>query len=265
MGAAWSAFRKFGHSDTRYYSRHWDDPPGQLKPNSEIFCIDFSFSRAELEQLVADGHKVLVLDHHLSMQRKIADLPYVHFDLTKSGAMLSWEYFNPDYPTPKLIRAIEAGDLWEWDRYPGSKAIKAYMGRFEWNFDSWSAFAARLEDPAEEATIVHEGGILVEQQERVAKSQAKRAGEVMIGGHRVRCINATGFVSEIGNAILEAHPDIPFAATFFVDSKDHFIYSLRGRKGGIDVGELAEKHYGGGGHPMAAGFRVPALLPSIAS
>jgi len=112
MGAAWAAYQKFGKDDTRYYPKQWDDPPGYVKPRSEIFCVDFSFRRNELLKLVEDGHSVTVIDHHETMRDQIADLPFAIFDMTKSGAMLSWEHFHGVTPPPKLIRSVDAGDLW---------------------------------------------------------------------------------------------------------------------------------------------------------
>lgn len=252
-GAAWAAWRKYGDT-ARYYAKNHGDDVGHVDANSEIYIVDYTFRRDVLLKLVADGHKVTVLDHHKSAMEDLADLPFATFDMTKSGARMSWEYFHPDKPVPKLILAVEDGDLWKW-QYPDSKAIRALLGTFEWSWEAWSKFSDELDaDPS----LVKSGEILIKYQNRFAKSQAKRAALISVAGYNVRCTNATSMISEIGNLMLELFPDSPFSASFFVTDKGEYSYSLRSR-GDFDVSEVARK-YGGGGHASASGFRSDRLL-----
>jgi nanoRNase/pAp phosphatase (c-di-AMP/oligoRNAs hydrolase) len=51
-----------------------------------------------------------------------------------------------------------------------------------------------------------------------------------------------------------SNEDVPFVAVYY-DEHGKRVYSLRSRKGGVDVGKICES-MGGGGHPSAAGFKV---------
>jgi nanoRNase/pAp phosphatase (c-di-AMP/oligoRNAs hydrolase) len=59
-------------------------------------------------------------------------------------------------------------------------------------------------------------------------------------------------ISEVVGALSEGEP---FAIGWFERDGDAIV-SLRSRYGGVDVSTIA-KAYGGGGHAMAAGFRMP--------
>lgn len=252
-GAAWAAWSKFG-DQAKYYFKHYGDPVGDLAPNSEIYIVDFSFPKEVLLDLVAQGHKVQVLDHHKSAQADLADLPFALFDMNKSGCRLAWEFFHPGKDVPKLLLAVEDRDLWRF-KYPDTKAISAYLGTIPWTFEEWSKLAAQLElDPER---VVAMGDAVHRYQERTAEDAAAKADTLTIAGFRVKGKNQTHLISEVGNKILEKFSDTPFSATYFLDNNFQFIFSLRSR-GNVDVSEIAKK-FGGGGHASAAGFKVPSI------
>src|SRR5262249_291756 len=63
------------------------------------------------------------------------------------------------------------------------------------------------------------------------------------------------FASDVGNALLRAHPSPPFVAVV-VHASDTRSYSRQPEETREDVSEVARK-FGGGGHRNAASFRVP--------
>lgn len=253
FGAAWAAWRKFG-DNAKYYSKHYGDEVGYLAPKSEVYILDFSFRREVLQDLVAAGHKVKVIDHHKTAEEDLRGLPYAHFDMTKSGARLAWEFFHPGIDIPKLILAVEDGDLWKWE-YDYTKAVRALLGTVEWTFETWSEFAQQLEgDPG----FVKAGEVLLRYQERFVRGQVEKCYPVTICGHKVYCLNATTLISEIGNYMLARYPEAPFSSSFFVNETGEYVYSLRSR-GDFDVSAIA-KGFGGGGHKAAAGFKTDAIF-----
>lgn len=71
-----------------------------LNAKDVVYILDFSYSREVLEQIAAKAGRLVVLDHHKSAQKELADLPYAFFDQSKSGALLAWEHFFPGERPP---------------------------------------------------------------------------------------------------------------------------------------------------------------------
>lgn len=251
LAAAWSAEQVFGDGAT-YIPMHWNDPTPYFEPGSEIYIVDFSLSRDELLRLHGEGQKLQVLDHHITMQNQLADLPFAHFDMNKSGARLSWEYFHPNTPPPLLILAVEDKDLWQW-KLPETRAVCALIDSERMSFESFSALHKLLEGPEREKTLF-KGETLSDYQLKMAKAGAKQAFITNIGGYQVRCVNAVNVISDTCDQIIKRYSEIPFAAAFFYKDKQSIVFSLRSR-GTFDVEKIALK-YGGGGHKNAAGFTV---------
>lgn len=67
FGAAWVAWQKFNTSAIYLPLNHYDPIP-EFSDNSEIYILDFCFSKDVLVDL-AKSHKVVVLDHHQSAHK----------------------------------------------------------------------------------------------------------------------------------------------------------------------------------------------------
>jgi hypothetical protein len=82
----------------------------------------------------------------------------------------------------------------------------------------------------------------------------KEAYPVVFEGVKGWAVNAPHFfTSRIGERIYSEKGGI---AIIYFDLHDRIGVSLRAKAGGkLDVAKMAEK-YGGGGHPLAAGFRL---------
>jgi uncharacterized protein len=79
---------------------------------------------------------------------------------------------------------------------------------------------------------------------------------VRYNDHKVIVANAPYMLaSDMGHKMLELYPEADFAAVYYIRHDLTSTYSLRGRKGGVNVAQIAEQ-FGGGGHPSAAGMRV---------
>jgi len=72
-----------------------------------------------------------------------------------------------------------------------------------------------------------------------------------IKGYNIGIVFAERYISELGNRLMELHPELDFVA---IVNPDRTI-SYRTNKSNIDLGEFA-KMYGGGGHPQAAGSPI---------
>lgn len=233
----------------------------------DVYILDFSFPRVELEEMYSKANFLIVLDHHESAENDLEGLDYCRFAQGISSAHLAWQYFDerlaevesPDMwrPKPWLVDYTEDRDLWKWE-LPSSREVNEALRFFKRSFEVWDHLA---ENRWESYADMGKHFLEKKEAEVEAATQDNRIGWSKIGGHVVPCVNTTIHVSEIVGTLAKGYP---FAAGFFILPTGEVVYSLRSTKGGgLDVSKIAEG-YGGGGHRNAAGFRLDAHLPIIA-
>lgn len=262
-GAAACAVVLLVHPAAKTYPVQYGQPVPELPADADVFIVDFSYKRAELEQLNASVQSLFVIDHHASAERELEGLDYCLFDGSESGATLAWKYFFPSEHTPKLLQYIKDRDLWQWD-LDHSREFSA-----GWKMDSiWNkpgVIAAYLDDAILEENVVDfaikNGTPVLLYQATCIASDIKKARFAVIAGHTVPVLNCThtNIISEVGGELAK---DQPFAATYF-DTEDKRIYRRRSAQDepqALDVSIVAQQ-YGGGGHKHAAGFFVPLSNP----
>lgn len=264
FGAAWVANKTLAARNPIYLPVNYgQEPPAEAFSGRGLYILDFSYPAEVMERLCSLARFLVCLDHHKSAKAVLEPLAkfhavhdshvQIHFDLTKSGARLTWEHFNSKAinEAPSLVAYVEDRDLWKW-ALPDSKAVNAYIRSWPMDFFTWDRLDADLRDEQRFAQSVAQGEAILRYQAQVLNTHVKNAIEVTVGGHKVLCVNATTLISEIGEALAK---DRPFGATWFQDKLGRRIYSLRSRQGGVDVSEVA-RQYGGGGHIRAAGFEL---------
>jgi len=257
FGAAWAVWRAWG-DDARYIARgHEDRLNGRNFEDATVVFVDIAPSNEELVDLSAHASQIVVLDHHVSAQSRIendpstvnhlvADGHIIHFDMSCSGAVLAWQYFHPNEPTPDLLRYVQDQDLWTW-ALPDSREVNAAIASYERSFDAWSQLAARgARDLAREGEpIVRSNRVEVE---RILRTAAPLA----LGTRRVESVNASANRSSIGHELAQrkAYGE-PWGCVYRVEGDRVYatLYSI----GDFDVSAIAVDH-GGGGHKNAAGF-----------
>jgi len=238
--------REFSNEPQEWLAAHHDDLPPNVA-GKNVYIVDFAYKRDVLLKLKQQAKTLQVIDHHVTAKNDLDGLDFCVFDMNKSGAYLSWQFFNPNLPVPKLIEYIQDRDLWRW-QLPNSKAFSAGLELHQMEFDLWLPL---LNDGAVKAIIEQGKVVLAYQQIEIEKALKKGFELVDIAGYQVPCLNTTVLISDIGDRLCKGYP---FAAMYF-ESKDKRVYSLRSDEQGIDVSKVAEK-FGGGGHPRAAGFIV---------
>jgi hypothetical protein len=204
------------------------------------------------------------------------------FDLDKSGARLAWEYFHPAQPVPLILRHIEDMDLWRF-ALPGTRAICRALRLLDFDFTVWDELirAAPTPDSPRYKALLAEGESIERffriEVERLAQGRlvmpARLRGEPLDPLQALRhglptvvdearawraidglAINASAlFASELGDRLAERCGT--FGLIWQMGADGQVKASLRAR-GNVNVAEIAANH-GGGGHPNAAGFRMP--------
>lgn len=206
----------------------------------------------------------------------------VFFDMEKSGAHLAWEHFQHETSPPLALRHIEDLDLWRF-RIEGTRAFCTALRLKPFDFVIWHELITGIEKADSDCytLLLAEGNaiqrFLAVEIQRLADSglvapvsirgdpidplQALRHGtptliEGDLAWRRIDglSINASAlFASELGNVL--AIRSGTFGLIWQVGADGLVKASLRA-SGNFDVARLAAT-FGGGGHPNAAGFRMP--------
>ena len=287
--AAWAAWKFFG-DDAEYYAGIYQADPPDVK-NRDVVLLDFCYKPETMRQMQLSARSILVLDHHKSASEDLPDLSltneehltvirmdsdrwtaprtwnyvqgcviqdqwegirkaiiYAYFDMERSGAGIAWDFFHPGVARPALVNHVEDRDLWRF-AIPGTREIQATVFSYEYSFTLWDRLAAM--DPAE----LRKEGEAIERKHHKDVAELVRVCQrrMTIAGHDVPVASLPyTLVSDAGHLMAQGES---FAACYW-DLPDGRQFGLRSVDGGTDVSQIA-RHYGGGGHANAAGFKVP--------
>ena len=233
-------------SDQEFFPAHYGDTPPDVE-GKEVMIVDFSYDRQTLVDMNESAAKLTVIDHHKTAEEALKGLDFCHFDMSQSGAMLTYKHLFPESIAPLLFDYIQDRDLWQW-KLPMSKEVSAALQAIPMRFEDWSPY---LVDNNIEILKMQGETILRYQRRIVDKVASGSLPMINFLGHDVPCVNTTTLISEIGNELSKSHP---FAVMYF-DVEGKRVYSLRSQEYGEDVSAIAKK-FGGGGHACAAGFSV---------
>jgi len=263
---------------TEFIPVNYGKPPPDIEDGSRVFILDFSYPRAVLEELNTRCPQLLVLDHHATAKDELDGLLYCRFDMTRSGAVMAWQYFHPCEPVPMFFQYLQDRDLWQW-KLEGSREVSAAIGSYGLDWRTWFESSMHLWDPK---ILMEEGrtclrlknqqvdimahnarGALINTEHRDIwirdfNSEHPEWGEIRPGRFYGPVANATVFFSEVGERLMELHPTAPFSAYYFDRSDGRRQWGLRARKD-FDAARLIAKPMGGGGHPQACGFTQGGL------
>lgn len=289
---------------------------GDYFVDDHLIYLDFTPPKDQLDTLVNDVSnfdgtvKLTIIDHHekaaplhgytfndgtrLWEQTQPPTFESV-FNLSKSGAGLTWSYFYPDAAQPYGITLIEHRDLGHAFQQPDhphtSDALNLHAFLFRYTprtFDAWEHviygnadrlqvhechFGARLR--ASDGWIIDAAvdrchWLDFSQSPGLQVSLCPPLIVPLPALSRIPAVNGldAGMISDACQALLRAHPSAPFSASWFVNHRTgQIVYSLRSREPGhpdghVNVSTIAAAcSQGGGGHPCAAGFQTLTPIP----
>lgn len=235
---------------------------GTLRKHDAVYILDFSYKRSILESVAAMGCFLQVLDHHKSAKEELEGLPYAHFDMTKSGALLAWEYFFPNGDVPMACVLVNDRDLW-LKQYKQSRAFEAYLrlSRVGSDWNHWQRLVYNTGGAFDRAIAEGEAAVKCEDAliSKVFKSNR----------HKVGIDTGLNFMQELKYVIYNCpgvlhsevaekyytELDVDFTIGWRLIEDNKMLFSLRSPKR-YDVSDFA-RAYGGGGHAAAAGFTMP--------
>jgi oligoribonuclease NrnB/cAMP/cGMP phosphodiesterase (DHH superfamily) len=218
-----------------------------------IFILDCALG---VDELLADGHSVVVLDHHETVRdemqkRTEADsrITYV-FDNEKSGASLAWSYFFPEEPIPQIVHYVEDVDLWQWKFGDAARHTMSYLSMFR---NDPTRMLEAITTDAE--VIVEKGRTLSEYADREIEEQVSiLPNEMRVDTHFVPAYNITVYTSAAGNILSEQQGSV--VALYTIKGSNVRI-SFRSKEGQNPTARMIAEKLGGGGHDHASGANVP--------
>lgn len=235
----------------------YGEPPPEDVEGRDVVMVDISWSRPEMEEMAEKAIRLRAFDHHATGEAELAGLSYCEFDMKRSAAAMAWDAFFPGQHRPWVVDYVQDRDLWRW-RLPSSKAVNAYIQTRPFTLAAWDALAEKSLVEVRDLGVA----ILDYLDEYIRETRYLEEHQITFDGRTVPCVNAPKKgISELLEAMALDAPS-RVALGWFKTRAGDYEYSLRSR-GEVDVSKVAER-YGGGGHPRAAGFRLPYLLPAIA-
>lgn len=237
-----------------------EEPPYEFARDKDVYILDFSYSPEKLDAILETAHRVVLIDHHItaisSIKEYFANYSVIKewvLDVSKSGAMLTWEYFYPGIEPPLLVKYVQDRDLWKYELeksretnefircFPLTLASLDYLARTNYNIGNLNIFEA--------AGIGH---MILKSKEIQIDATVNKAQKINFLNYLVPCVNCTAYHSEVGH---ELAVDAPFVITWEI-SNNKLVLSFRSSESGEDVSIIA-KQIGGGGHQHASGASFP--------
>lgn len=243
---------------------------------NDLYFLDFSTDRKTLIDLASKFNKVVIIDHHKTAEAELKNIDTekdnieLYFNMSKSGAMLSYEYFTvftgiepqkdlfgdivPETDilniSRRVIEYIQDRDIWEW-KLPYSKEVSEYL-KFAVKPNDINSFKNMIQNfNIDNARNI--GETLNQARDKAVESKVKNYREINIVGINLVCVNLTENISEVGNELckLTGKP----AMMYFIKEDLQVILSFRSLDELPDVSFLA-KYFGGGGHRNACGASI---------
>jgi len=278
FGAAFAAWLKLG-DEAEYLPMQYNsiNPAdlADLTDDREVYILDFSLPRVQMESVFRLAKRVVWLDHHktafemwcskapdlfFTIHKEADDQKHIVLDDCKSGALLAWEYFHPDTEVPMLIKHIDDRDRWQF-KLDGSKELHAALASYRpWSFKRWNQL---YEDEAwTYGMLKAEGAAILRAQDQTVQQIVGHARKSYIehphGGDNDwvfvtgLAVNSPVHQSEVGHEL--ANQSGTFGLAWYLAEDNTVRCSFRSN-GDYDVSAIA-RVFGGGGHRNAAGCEV---------
>lgn len=245
-----------------------------------VFVLDFCFESKTMETIALLVDKLVIIDHHETARSTLDSFINgdVVFDLNKSGALLTWEYFYGRDETyteiPYVIRVMDAIDRWQFivdengDIQPKDNTLHGlvdfYMGLMtnEMTLDNVRrilGYSSMTSQVSTVTTVLNTGNEINHFMKSILNSALQNSYYITFGDKKVLChekIPSNGsVVSNLLGSKLGRHSESKIAGIYSIDRiKQEVFWSLRSVDD-VNVLDIAHQ-YGGGGHPSAAGFKM---------
>lgn len=230
----------------------------------DVFVLDFAFDPELSDKIKSESGFFLTLDHHKTNEEMLKGKKYAHFDMNSSGAKMAFEYFFPEKEVPLAVTLADNRDLW-LKTHGGEDAFHEYFlhARSVTYSGDHREFLNHLcelmFDGNATLEAIEKGNPFIDKRDSIIRSMTrpKVLSYTTIGGHPAVLFNAPVDQSDACEYLYHQDEFKHLIVGAYSFGPRGAIFSLRCHESlGLDLAELASSHYGGGGHPRAAGFRT---------
>lgn len=239
-----------------------------FREDDTVYLLDWSVPRSVTEKLMRMTKELIIIDHHKTAIEGIMGLSSRFLlDSSKSGAMLTWEYFFPDESAPTLIDYVMDRDIWKKE-LPYTEEMHLALGMFRQSFHAFD-FLGSLDANDYIDLLLPIGTKLMEERRQQIYAECHKAilGKLPVAREIKSWVVGIipdcnpSLVSDALNELCLVNENIHFAASYRAREEGGYKVELRSTRENVDVSAIA-KQYGGGGHYHAAGF-ICDKLPFI--
>lgn len=259
FGSALAAWMKFKDTAEYYPATHNSYPPDVTGKN--VYICDFSYSYSVLLKMINIAESLIVIDHHKTAEKELENINSKHkiFDMTHSGAVLTWKYFFPKLKVPLLLEYIEDRDLWN-NKLENTKECFFALCDLPKDFEIWKKYLDDDKIPelfSQGSVIFNHNQLLIRQ---IANSSYLIQQELDGKNYNIAYLNSNILKSDLGNyLVVNKYLESDFSAIYHYEGdNDKTVFSLRSTNEKTDVSNIA-KLFGGGGHRCASGCSIPGI------
>lgn len=186
-----------------YKKSNLEEIQQNIDKNTIVYIVDFALREGHTEKIISKARKVINIDHHIGEQEQLETLKNTHdnfdyvFDNNRSGASLTWIYFNGDKNIPEIIKIVEDFDIWKFEFGDRTKYIASYFYTMQDPKVIKSYFINGIEE------LIEKGKITNHYSEALQKSFLEKIEPVYlkINTDIVPAFNVSFFKSEIGDKL----------------------------------------------------------------
>lgn len=297
FASALAAYRYFGKDGCEFKSMNYgkerdafmhEEAHEELVRNRDVYILDFSFMYNQILRIADKALQVVLLDHHATAREELGkslDMEgntwdysnkniFIKFDMQKAGCILSWEFFaklKADYiHTPNFIQHLGNYDIWNFKPGDDTDALTTAIGMYPRDFSTWMDFVDTPLNPHAAQPLIHDGRAILKYNSQRMDELVQHTRRFKLLGKTVEILNAPYYLaSRLGNKIVSMWPteEVHGACLFTITDKGTVICSFRsgGQNANNGVAKELAEHFGGGGHPNAAGceLRLADFITSI--
>ena len=250
----------------QYNTSLLDELP-QIHPDDQVFVVDYSFKENTIDELRGLLERVgkerfCWIDHHASSVELVKAHPELSdikgvVDASASGAALTYMYLHhcSFEDIPFYLKLISDYDTWT-KKLVFSDPFDCGLAMEDWSVESevWD----QLNDIAFVNQIVENGSIISRYKMMNNERRLQRWGFITeFCGYPCLAIN----IKETSEIFGKHRDEFPVCVIFQTNGKGWF-YTVYTDGKSVMASEIAAR-FGGGGHPGAAGFYTPELLPEF--
>ena len=242
--------------------------------NKTVLIVDFYFDIETTKKIISETEgNFLNIDHHENSRIQLENISkeYKIFDNDHCGATLTWNYFFPKKPFPKLLNYVEDYDIWNLKSPLRWKEMNLILNDLLTNIynkvdDFYNIFIESMNNEKFIDKLLKKGKTIKEFNDSIIEKSLSRTTLAVLKDPLnkdnfilVSFCNTTSLTNEIADNLIEKFPQIDLILNYSVPFIN--LTKFYARSNGKYSTNLFSNLYQGGGHVKASGFQIEGTIP----